>query len=86
MYFLKLYASYETFSVLWMKLKRLWYADSIERWSLCKLEVMECKEVPWPNSVIEEKHGVEDSGWPSKGCAYECKINLLTGKTHQVGS
>lgn len=47
---------------------------------------MECKKVPWPSSVIEEEYGVEDCGWPSKDYAYECKINLLTGKTHQVWS
>ncbi|KAM1456095.1 hypothetical protein TB2_005059 [Malus domestica] len=45
---------------------------------------MECKEIPWPSSVVEQKYCVEDSGWPSKEYAYECKINLLTGRTHQV--
>ncbi|XP_021821499.1 RNA pseudouridine synthase 6, chloroplastic [Prunus avium] len=63
---------------------RLISEDFIERWSLCQLEVMECKEVPWPNAVVEEKYCVEDCGWPSKDYAYECKINLLTGRTHQV--
>lgn len=63
---------------------RLISEDFIERWSLCQLEVMECKEVPWPNAVVEEKYCVEDCRWPSKDYAYECKINLLTGRTHQV--
>ncbi|KAB2634074.1 RNA pseudouridine synthase 6 [Pyrus ussuriensis x Pyrus communis] len=63
---------------------RLISEDFMERWSLCQLEVMECKEVPWPSSVVEQKYCVEDCGWPSKEYAYECKINLLTGRTHQV--
>lgn len=45
---------------------------------------MECKEVPWPDPVIQQKYCIEDSEWPSKDRAYECKINLLTGRTHQV--
>ncbi|KAM1005118.1 hypothetical protein ACFX2I_005213 [Malus domestica] len=63
---------------------RLISEDFMERWSLCQLEVMERKEVPWPSSVVEQKYCVEDCGWPSKEYAYECKINLLTGRTHQV--
>ncbi|KAM1108555.1 hypothetical protein ACFX13_005263 [Malus domestica] len=63
---------------------RLISEDFMERWSLCQLEVMECKEVPWPSSVVEQKYCVEHCGWPSKEYAYECKINLLTGRTHQV--
>ena len=45
---------------------------------------MECKRVPWPDALTEEKYCVQDCGWPSKDHAYECKINLLTGRTHQV--
>ncbi|PKI32737.1 hypothetical protein CRG98_046873 [Punica granatum] len=58
--------------------------DFVKGWHLCQLEVMECKRVPWPNSIIEEKYNIEDCGWPKKDFAYECKINLLTGKTHQI--
>ncbi|KAI8019824.1 hypothetical protein LOK49_LG04G01155 [Camellia lanceoleosa] len=47
-------------------------------------EVLDCKKVAWPNSVTEEKYCVEDCGWPLKEFAYECKINLLTGRTHQI--
>ncbi|XP_021719668.1 RNA pseudouridine synthase 6, chloroplastic-like isoform X2 [Chenopodium quinoa] len=53
-------------------------------WQLCQLEVLDCKEVPWPNSTIEEKYQIKDCGWPVKTFAYECKINLLTGRTHQI--
>ncbi|CAL5336333.1 unnamed protein product [Camellia sinensis] len=53
-------------------------------WHLCQLEVLDCKKVAWPNSVTEEKYCVEDCGWPLKEFAYECKINLLTGRTHQI--
>ncbi|KAK9022958.1 hypothetical protein V6N11_003194 [Hibiscus sabdariffa] len=63
---------------------RLVSEDFIKGWYLCQLEVMECKEVPWPDSVIQENYCIEDSGWPLKDLAYECKINLLTGRTHQV--
>ena len=59
-------------------------ADFIKGWHLCQLEVLECKKVPWPNSLTEDKYCVEDCGWSSKDIAYECKINLLTGRTHQV--
>lgn len=71
---------------LWCGLtpKLLWHSDFIEGWNFCQLEVLECKEVPWPNAVIENKYCIEDCGWPSKDVAYECKINLLTGRTHQV--
>ncbi|KAK6917326.1 LOW QUALITY PROTEIN: Pseudouridine synthase, RsuA/RluA-like, partial [Dillenia turbinata] len=63
---------------------RLISEDFIKRWYLCQLEVLECKKVPWPNSLIKEKYHIEDYGWPNKEFAYECKINLLTGKTHQI--
>lgn len=63
---------------------RLVSQDFIEGWHLCQLEVLECKEVPWPNADVERAYNIEDCGWPSKKTAYECRINLLTGKTHQV--
>ncbi|CAN0852378.1 RNA pseudouridine synthase 6, chloroplastic [Linum grandiflorum] len=44
----------------------------------------ECNEVPWPSTAIEAKHRVVDCGWPSRDKAYECRINLLTGRTHQI--
>ena len=59
-------------------------AEYVEGWQLCQLEVLDCKEVPWPNSIIEEKYQIKDCEWPTKDFAYECKINLLTGRTHQV--
>ncbi|XP_078437159.1 pseudouridine synthase family protein [Wolffia australiana] len=58
--------------------------DFIERWHLCQLEVLECREVSWPSPEIEREYSIEDCGWPSKHKAYECKIKLLTGKTHQI--
>lgn len=63
---------------------RLVSEEFIKGWHLCQLEVMECKRVPWPDAVMEEKYCVQDCGWPSKDHAYECKINLLTGRTHQI--
>lgn len=63
---------------------RLISEEFIKGWYLCQLEVLECKEVPWPNSAVEERYCVMDCGWPSKEFAYECKINLLTGRTHQI--
>ncbi|KAF2304646.1 hypothetical protein GH714_037257 [Hevea brasiliensis] len=68
--------------------KSVWNLSSCGRiykgWHLCQLEVLECKKVPWPDAVTEEKYSIEDCGWPSKDYAYECKINLLTGRTHQI--
>lgn len=58
--------------------------DCISGWHLCQLEVLECNEVPWPKADIEKQFWIEDHGWSSKNVAYECKVNLLTGKTHQV--
>lgn len=63
---------------------RLISEDFSKGWHLCQLEVLDCKKVAWPNSVTEEKYCVEDCGWPLKEFAYECKINLLTGRTHQI--
>ncbi|KAF4399613.1 hypothetical protein G4B88_022696 [Cannabis sativa] len=63
---------------------RLVSEEKIEGWHMCKLEIIECRKVPWPSSAIKEKYCVEDCYWPSKDYAYECKINLLTGKTHQI--
>lgn len=63
---------------------RLITEDFVKGWYLCQLEVLECKKVPWPNAVVEQKYSVEDCGWPSKEFAYECRINLLTGRTHQI--
>lgn len=74
------------YGLIWCGLtpKSLWHADFIEGWNFCQLEILECKEVPWPNVVIEKQYGIEDCGWLSKDVAYECRINLLTGRTHQV--
>ncbi|KAL2931479.1 RNA pseudouridine synthase 6 chloroplastic [Bienertia sinuspersici] len=58
--------------------------EYVKGWQLCQLEVLDCKEVTWPNAIIEEKYEIKDCGWPVKNLAYECKINLLTGRTHQI--
>eukprot|EP00252_Welwitschia_mirabilis_P014588 TRINITY_DN3204_c0_g1_i3.p1 TRINITY_DN3204_c0_g1~~TRINITY_DN3204_c0_g1_i3.p1 ORF type:complete len:391 (-),score=54.75 TRINITY_DN3204_c0_g1_i3:122-1294(-) len=60
--------------------------DFAEGWQLCELEVLECKEVPWPISIVETGVFFEDCGWPTKKFAYECKLKLLTGRTHQVST
>uniref|UniRef100_A0A7C9A4K8 Pseudouridine synthase RsuA/RluA-like domain-containing protein n=2 Tax=Opuntia streptacantha TaxID=393608 RepID=A0A7C9A4K8_OPUST len=63
---------------------RLISEEYFERWLLCQLEVLDCKEVPWPNSSVEERYQIEDCGWPTKNVAFECTVNLLTGRTHQI--
>ncbi|KAK1260906.1 hypothetical protein QJS04_geneDACA018082 [Acorus gramineus] len=63
---------------------RLVSEEAIEGWHLCQLEVLECKVIPWPSSAVKKRYCIEDCGWPLKDVAYECKINLLTGKTHQI--
>lgn len=63
---------------------RLVSEEYVKGWQLCQLEVLDCKEVPWPDSIIEEKYQIKDCQWPVKNFAYECKINLLTGRTHQI--
>ncbi|XP_047945125.1 RNA pseudouridine synthase 6, chloroplastic-like [Salvia hispanica] len=63
---------------------RLVSEDFISGWPLCQLEVLECKKVPWPNDIIEEQNKIDVCGWPTRDFAYECKINLLTGRTHQI--
>ncbi|XP_028104712.1 RNA pseudouridine synthase 6, chloroplastic-like [Camellia sinensis] len=81
----KLYFVKNIFNYLFFVLDQLlWHADFSKRWHLCQLEVLDCKKVAWPNSVTEEKYCVEDCGWPLKEFAYECKINLLTGRTRQI--
>jgi hypothetical protein len=59
-------------------------ADFIKGWHICQLEVMECRKIPWPTIVVQDEYCIEDCGWPFQDYAYECKINLLTGRTHQV--
>ncbi|RDX60332.1 RNA pseudouridine synthase 6, chloroplastic, partial [Mucuna pruriens] len=63
---------------------RLISEDFIKGWHLCQLEVMECRKIPWPTTASQDKFCVEDCGWPCQDYAYECKINLLTGRTHQI--
>ncbi|KAL8151198.1 hypothetical protein V2J09_021006 [Rumex salicifolius] len=63
---------------------RLISEECNEGWLLCQLEVLDCKEVPWPSSVTEEQYSIQGCGWPVKEFAYECSINLLTGRTHQI--
>ncbi|KAL4380466.1 hypothetical protein AHAS_Ahas04G0036300 [Arachis hypogaea] len=63
---------------------RLISEDFIKGWHRCQLEVIDCRKVPWPTTNIQDKYCVEDCGWPSQDYAYECTINLLTGKTHQI--
>lgn len=63
---------------------RLVSEDQIGGWYLCQMEILECKKVPWPKSLITKVHKVDNCGWPKQEAAYECKINLMTGKTHQI--
>ncbi|ESQ55190.1 hypothetical protein EUTSA_v10025093mg [Eutrema salsugineum] len=63
---------------------RLVSEDPIKGWHLCQLEILECKKIPWPDAATEAKQDIDDCGWTSKEFAYECTINLLTGKTHQI--
>ncbi|XP_047162908.1 RNA pseudouridine synthase 6, chloroplastic isoform X2 [Vigna umbellata] len=63
---------------------RLISEDFIKGWHMCQLEIQECRKVPWPTPAIQDKYRVEDCGWPYQDFAYECKINLLTGRTHQL--
>ncbi|TVT98005.1 hypothetical protein EJB05_56722, partial [Eragrostis curvula] len=63
---------------------RLVSEDHIERWYLCQMEILDCTKIPWPSSLIRKAHNVNDCGWPEQEAAYECKINLITGKTHQI--
>ncbi|KMS96730.1 hypothetical protein BVRB_8g200350 [Beta vulgaris subsp. vulgaris] len=63
---------------------RILSVEHVKGWQLCQLEVLDCKKVPWPSSTIEEKYQINDCGWPVKNFAYECKIDLLTGRTHQI--
>ncbi|CAK8544659.1 unnamed protein product [Lathyrus sativus] len=63
---------------------RLVSEDFIKGWHICQLEVLECRKIPWPTIVVQDEYCVEDCGWPSQDYGYECKINLLTGRTHQI--
>ncbi|KAL8214713.1 hypothetical protein R6Q57_004162 [Mikania cordata] len=58
--------------------------DFIKGWNMCQLEVLECRKVPWPNDLVEKAYGIEHISWPNKEFAYQCKISLLTGRTHQI--
>lgn len=53
-------------------------------WANCELDVLNCKQVPWPSAAIEANYRVADCGWAPRKHAYECSVHLLTGRTHQV--
>ncbi|KAI5656820.1 hypothetical protein M9H77_25613 [Catharanthus roseus] len=63
---------------------RLLSEDFVDGWHLCQLEVLDCKKVPWPTVPVQKKFDIENCGWPPQDFAYECTINLLTGRTHQI--
>lgn len=63
---------------------RLVSEDHIGGWHLCQMEILDCTKVPWPKPLITKVHNVDNCGWPRQEAAYECKINLMTGKTHQI--
>lgn len=58
--------------------------EPIEGWLRCELEVLECRQVAWPSAAAAERECVRSPGWAAQCHAYECKIHLLTGRTHQV--
>lgn len=53
-------------------------------WARCQLEVVDCKKVSWPGSEVEARYCIQDTGWEAKTFAYECRVQLFTGRTHQV--
>ena len=55
-------------------------------WAKCQLEVLECEEISWPSPEVEATYRVQNAGWERKKSAYECKVKLITGRTHQVSS
>ncbi|KAG6546097.1 hypothetical protein Mapa_012503 [Marchantia paleacea] len=55
-----------------------------EGWALCQMEILSCKQVPWPSPLTMKKLGVKNCGWKVQDYAYELTLQLLTGRTHQV--
>ena len=55
----------------------------------CVLRVLSCQPVKWPSPDLLQAQHVEPSHWlpasPS-AVAYECEVELVTGRTHQVGT
>ncbi|BBN16676.1 hypothetical protein MPTK1_7g08400 [Marchantia polymorpha subsp. ruderalis] len=63
---------------------RLLSLGSHEKWQRCEMEVISCKQVPWPSPSTMKKYGVKSCGWKEQPYAYEITLELLTGRTHQV--
>ncbi|KAG6543561.1 hypothetical protein Mapa_015055 [Marchantia paleacea] len=63
---------------------RLLSLGSHDKWQRCEMEVISCKEVPWPSPSTMKKYGVKSCGWKEQPYAYEITLELLTGRTHQV--
>jgi len=59
-------------------------SDQHPNWSNCELQILSCKQVKWPSSLVETQYRVAQCGWESREHAYECSVRLLTGRTHQV--
>ncbi|EFJ05993.1 hypothetical protein SELMODRAFT_136149, partial [Selaginella moellendorffii] len=53
-------------------------------WQLCVMHVLECKQVPWPSEAALSEYQVQPCGWTKSKFAYECRVKLLTGLTHQL--
>ncbi|KAL3680192.1 hypothetical protein R1sor_023148 [Riccia sorocarpa] len=63
---------------------RLLSLGSHEKWQRCEMDILSCKELPWPSVSTMKKYGVNNCGWKEQPHAYELTLELLTGRTHQV--
>ncbi|CAI5511893.1 unnamed protein product [Closterium sp. Naga37s-1] len=58
--------------------------EAMPGWQRCELVIRRVEEVPWPADSALASADVDCSYWPAADVAYECLVELITGRTHQL--
>ncbi|CAI5974569.1 unnamed protein product [Closterium sp. NIES-65] len=58
--------------------------EAMPGWQRCELVIRRVEEVPWPADSVLAAADVDCSYWPAADVAYECLVELITGRTHQL--
>ncbi|CAI7858236.1 unnamed protein product, partial [Closterium sp. NIES-53] len=58
--------------------------EAMPDWQRCELVIRRVEVVPWPADSALAAADVDCSYWPAADVAYECLVELITGRTHQL--
>ncbi|CAI5478434.1 unnamed protein product [Closterium sp. Yama58-4] len=58
--------------------------EAMPGWQPCELVIRRVEEVAWPADSALAAADVDCSYWPAADVAYECLVELITGRTHQL--